>query len=311
MRACAAWWEALRADCLPWLLDEGRPNLHWRVLVELVGRPADSPAVRRARGGASVVGPVAALLAELLPDGGWSTGTSTWVRYGGPGWRLVAAVAWGADPEDPRLQAGAAELLATAPTGGPLGGSDGRSAAVITARLVEALARLGFGRHLRCQEALAWLEESAAAWSGAQGPVVASALTSALGRRPELRRPRLLDRSVETMLDALSRGGLLSSRLGFPNLARTDLGEVLWALARAGVPYDRRMLPALRRLQRLQTAEGRWRRRHPRPDSLPIPARARGEAGDPCRWLTLRSAVVMLAYAVPAALPRLFPERPA
>ena len=54
-------WEALTGDPLPWLLDDHRPNLLLRVLVELVGRPAGSPAVLRARGGANAVEPVASL----------------------------------------------------------------------------------------------------------------------------------------------------------------------------------------------------------------------------------------------------------
>ena len=112
MRPCRAGWEALRGDPLPWLLDTGRPNLHWRVLLELIGRPPDSPAVRRARGGANAVGPVAALLADLHPDGTWATPARSWARYAGTGWRLAAAVAWGADPEDPRLHAGADTLEA-------------------------------------------------------------------------------------------------------------------------------------------------------------------------------------------------------
>ena len=73
MPSCGSGWEALRGDSLAWLLDEARPNLQWRVLVELIGRPLDSPAVRRARGAANGVEPLASLLAELHSDGGWLT----------------------------------------------------------------------------------------------------------------------------------------------------------------------------------------------------------------------------------------------
>ena len=85
-------WESLRGDPMPWLLDEDRPNLHWRVLVELLRRPVSSPAVLRARGGADAAEPIASLLAELDPDGSWATGVGYWRPYSGPGWRIVAAV---------------------------------------------------------------------------------------------------------------------------------------------------------------------------------------------------------------------------
>ena len=286
---CSSGWEALRGDCLPWLLDESRPNLNWRVLVELVGRPGDSPAVRRARGAASTAGPVASLLAELHPDGSWATATAPWVRYAGPGWRMVAAMAWGADPSDPRLQAAAERVLESDAGSGGFAAGDGKPPSpIVTARLVQALVALGFGRHLRCQEALAWLEESSAAWSGdpRRRTVVAAAVAAALADRPELRRAGLLDRAAATLVEALPRRDLASSRLGFPNLSRTDLGEMLWALARAGAPFDPRMGGALRRLQRLQGEGGRWRRRWPRPASLPIPDKARGRVGEACRWIS-------------------------
>ncbi len=123
--ACTQGWEALRGDSLDWLLDPARPNLHWRVLVELVGRPTDSPAVRRARGGANAVEPVASLLADLHPDGGWATTVPRWSVYNGPGWRLVAAVAWGADPDDPRLHAASERLLQARPGRGRTGEAAG------------------------------------------------------------------------------------------------------------------------------------------------------------------------------------------
>ncbi len=103
---------------MPWLLDPSRPNLHWRVLSDLIHRPPDSPAVVRARGGADAVDPIAALLEDLKPDGSWVCDAGPWERFSGPGWRLVAAVQWGADPTDPRLHAASLRLLEEAPGGG-------------------------------------------------------------------------------------------------------------------------------------------------------------------------------------------------
>ena len=307
-------WEALTGDPLPWLLDERRPNLIWRVLVELVGRPPGSSAVLRARGGANAAEPVATLLAELRPDGTWATEHPSWTRYHGAGWRLIAAAAWGADPGDLRLHAACERLLETAAGEGGFAAREGSAlSAVLTARLVQAAVELGFGRHLRVQEALAWLEESPAAWSGdgRQCAVTAAAVTAALAGRPELGRQALRDRAAAAALDALSGDDLAADRLGHPNLARTDLAEMLWALARAGVPFEPRLAAPLARLQRLQGGGGRWPRRAPRPASLPLPSRFRAAVDPSCQWVTLRAVVAMNAFAVDALLPRLFPSPPA
>ncbi len=310
--SCGCGWEALRGDPLAWLLDEHRPNLHWRVLVDLIGRPADSPAVRRARGGASAAQPVATLLEDLQPDGTWATDMGPWRRYDGPGWRFVAAVTWGADPADPRLEAAAWRFLneSTGEGGFAVGEGQGPNP-LVTARLVQALASLGFGGHLRVQEALAWFEEESLAWP--EGPhlaatVSASLLPAVAGSRP--RRRGLERRLVDEARAVLESRPRSFSVLGFPNLGRTDIGELLVALALSGTPFARWMREPLAILQRLQGDGGRWPRRSPRPVSLPIPSKARGKRGELCRWITLRAVVAMNAYAVQAELPRLFPQRP-
>ncbi len=310
---CGCGWEALRGDPLPWLLDERRPNLHWRVLTELVGRPRNSPAVRRAQGGASAAEPVASLLADLLPDGSWNTGTSPWHRYSGPAWRLIAAVAWGADPSDPRLRRAAELFLDSVPGDGGVAPRPGAPpSAIATARLAQAVARIGFGSHLRVQEALAWFDEDPRAWLGSEHTrlTAAVALLEALASAGELRRERLVARAVTEILGD-GRSSRRSQRVfGHPNFARTDTSEALWALARAGIPYESRMKRPLVLLQSAQVGDGRWPVRRSIPSSLPVDVGSRARVGDPSPWITLSAVVAMNAYAVDAGLPRLFPERP-
>lgn len=323
MRAnqCAQPWESLCGDPLDWLLDTSRPNLHWKVLVELVGRPSSSPAVVRARGGADAVEPIGSLLADLQPDGTWAHQGSYWRQYMGPGWRLVAAVQWGADPSDPRLQAAAQTLIESAPgEGGFALRADRAPVPWLTARVLHTLAELGWWRHSRFQEGLAWLEEGAVStphggWAiTARGQtsdecvVTAVAVLETLVASSEQRRVALHSRAVESVmrfLGGLRRGSL---RLGHPCLARTDLAEILWALARAKHPLRTQMIPALESLQRKQRHGGRWRREVSVPVSLPIDRRP--PVGSPSRWVTLKSAVALMHYAVEAGLPRMYPEKP-
>jgi hypothetical protein len=298
---CAQGWEALRGDPLPWLLDPSRPNLHWRALVELVGRPPDSPAARRARGGANAVEPVAGLLADLQPDRGWTAALPAWSPYGGPGWRLVAAVQLGADPEDPRLHTASERLLEEATGDGGLArpsrpAPDPR----LTARALEAMVALGWSRHPRVQEWLAWLEADPG-WE--DDPVAAVAVLSAA--RDGV-RPALMDRAADGLDRRLvaSRGRSFTI-LGHPNLLRTDLAEMLAALAAAAVELRQPWRRLLRKLQNRQDPLGRWPRLTPVPTTLGAPA-----LPGPSGFITLKATRAMLAYAAAAELPRLFPHPP-
>lgn len=291
------------------------------MLTEVIGRPADSPAVVRARGGANAVEPVANLLEDLLPDGSWGCDAALWDAFGGPGWRLLAAVRWGADPTDPRLHAASQRLLEAAPgTGGFAPGEGGEAEAGLTARVLQALARLGWCRHSRFQEALAWLDEAAprsedGGWraSGddddpALGGVVAVALLDALTTCGGSNRGALRNRAAGSVYRALAEMTDEMFELGYPNLDRTDAAEALAVLARADAGYDPKMFAPLSELQRLQDDGGRWTRVLEVPDSLP--AGGPFLVGEPSRWITLEAVTAMLHYAVEAGLPRMFPQKP-
>ncbi len=316
---CDDAWEALRFDPIGWLLEGERPGLHQRVLVELFGRPATSPAVARQADAAGASDPVAAMLAELHPDGAWANRAGWWTRYRGRGWRLLAAVELGADPRDPRLLAGMRALLERAPGAGGFASRVGASADPgLTARLAAAALAVGLARHPRVQEALAWLEEAApttpdGGWARATGEedaVVPTALLGGLASSPGARGPELRGRAQGSIVRILAdRRRPSLERLAHPGLDRTDVAEMLATLARSGAPWDPRLRPALGRLQEMQDGSGRWRRRRPVPRSLPV-----GEwspaPGEPSRWVTLRAATAVLRYAVDAGLPRLFPPTP-
>ncbi len=304
--SCASWWEALRADPLDWLLDASQPNLLWRVLVELVGRPPDSVAVGRARGGANAVDPVASLLEPFLPGRAPALESPGAARE-----RVLGAVFLGADPDDPRLQSAAESLLD--------GDFDTRPPCAV-ARDLQALAGLRWGADLRFQERLAWLDEAAprgrsGGWlcplpehrdRGGECRVTAVAVLATATDLDDGRRASVAGRAAAGIRRALDTADLVL-RAAHPNLDRTDALEQLWTLARARVPFDPVMAPALEALQAAQDVRGRWQ------------AAAVGEGdripgteppGRPSGWLTLHALVALRAYAVPAALPRLFPVRP-
>jgi hypothetical protein len=318
---CSDSWESLRGDPLPWLLDSKQPNLHWRVLVELVRRPPESPAVVRARGGANAVEPVASLLRDLHPDGSWAGARASWSGYSGSGWRLLAAVQWGADPSDPRLQAAAESILETAPGEGGFASRDGGEAVPwLTARILQALAELGWCHHQRFQEGLAWLEEGDAGhrdggwlcWrrqkSRGECDVTPVALLAALSAGREVRRKRLKDRATASIIRRISSTDSVVGDYGHPCLRRTDDAELLWSLAKSETPLQPAMVPILGRLQSRQSNGGRWRRTAPVPRSLGV--ESAGQVGESSRWVTLKCVTALMVYAVDAHLPRLYPQKP-
>ena len=321
MAICTDAWESLRGDPLPWLLDVNQPNLHWRVLVELVRRPPASPAVVRARGGASASEPIASLLQDLHPDGTWADNPPLWQPYSGAGWRLLAAVQWGADPADPRIHAAVECLLELAPGVGGFSRRKGsREVPWLTARALHGFAELGWCRHPRFQEALAWLEEgeiedASGGWrvmdrgpASGECPVTAVALLNALSACEDHRRQALRDRAVESLVRVLGAVGRSPTPLGHPCLGRTDDAEILSALARASAPLASGMTRALAGIQQCQLEGGRWSREVPVPKSLPIADD--GDIGSASRWVTLKCVVALMTYAVEAGLPRRYPEKP-
>jgi hypothetical protein len=321
LTVCRDAWESLRGDPLAWLLDPQRPNLHWRVLLELVKRPPASPAVLRARGGSNATEPVASLIADLHPDGSWATELPLWRLYSGPGWRFLAAVQWGADPSDPRLQAAAEMILETAPGEGGFARRDGGQAVPwLTARVLQGLAELGWCHHQRFQEGLAWLEEGDAGhrdggwrcWrrqmSSGECDVTPVALLAALTVCGDRKRTRLRDRATASIIRIISNPASVASDFGHPCLGRTDESEILWSLAKADTTLDPAMVPVLGRLQSRQSDGGRWRRTAPIPRSLGVVGGA--PAGEPSRWVTLKCVTALMSYAVDAGLPRMYPQKP-
>ncbi len=299
---CTQGWEALRGDSLGWLLDPARPNLHWRVLVELVGRPSASPAVTRARGGANASEPVASLLADLHPDGEWSTHLPLWAPYNGPGWRLIAAVQWGANSGDPRIHAGSERLLETAPgEGGLVRPRSKKPDHQLTARALETMVALGWQKHSRVQEWFAWFEATEG-WECDPIAAVAVLAASRSGGRPAL-QTRAVDGLGQSLV---ASGGNNFTTFGHPNLLRTDLAEIFANLAGAGVAFRREWRRLFKKLQYRQEGQGRWSRRSPIPRTLAVP-----EPEDPSKWITLKATRAMLTFAVEAELPRLFPLPPA
>jgi hypothetical protein len=214
---------------------------------------------------------------------------------------LLAAVAWGADPEDPRLHAASERILDHAEgDGGLVGRPGGRLDAILTARALETMTALGWGSHPRVHEWLAWFEELSG-WES--DPRIAVPVLAAVGRGS---RRALRSRAADGISRSLVRSrGNNFAVFGHPNLRTVDLAEIFFVLASAEVGWRPEWRRLLKKLQNRQNSDGRWERKNPVPRTLGI-----AQPVPPSRWVTLKATRGLLAYAVDAGLPRLFPYPP-
>ncbi|MCP4897270.1 MAG: terpene cyclase/mutase family protein [bacterium] len=315
---CRHGWEALRSDPLPWLLDEAQPSAAWQTLIEIVGRPADSVAVARARGRANVTPPISNLLRPLNPDGTWVLTCDQWDAFAGGAWRLAAATQLGADPSDPRLQT-AAERFLDAIQGDGGFTQDPRA----TARLLAAFAKLGWRSHPRFVEALAWIEHKTsiapddgkdACLSDGESRtsrIVAAAVLQTLESAAWLdSRAKLAQWARDTLLEyvGVTVGSQLDLRM--PNLLTTDRGEALWSLVLSGCDLPASAAGSLRLLQKMQDEKARWTVTEKPEQSLELGGFQGLSPEEPCPWLSVRSVRTLLASAVSCKLPRVFPAKP-
>jgi len=67
-----SWRDALRGDSWSWLLEADAPAVHYLARRDLLGAPADDPALRATRAAAHAEGPIAAILAAMHPEGYWA-----------------------------------------------------------------------------------------------------------------------------------------------------------------------------------------------------------------------------------------------
>ncbi len=304
----ATWWRHLHGDPTGFLLTDDEPGVVWRALIELLGRPHDSPAVVRSRLAARQTGAAATLLARQNPLGYWGSPHGYGARWSGSAWHVIALAALGADPEDPRVTRAAATLLdALQPRSGGFSVASARPpAACFTAEVCSALVAFGFVHHPRVREAVAWLVDrdgGAGPWScpelrhlhgGACAVAAVAALRLVAALPMEERAPlhRLAERAggwllgVGLFLEGEAPRGWRN--FAHPCLARTDLLDALWALARLGWPVEPPIHKALLSVLARQDAGGRWAAAGRAPLGEP--------AGAPSRWLTLKALVTVAVY---------------
>ncbi len=161
--------DGLKANPLPWLLEEDNPSVRYFTLIDILGAPSRDARVMAAKKAIMEKGIVPKILAQQKKGDYWEKAEDFYVRtkYKGTIWQLIILAELGADGNDQRVKsAGEFVLRASqdresggfAYRGGPRGG--GQHCAVIpclTGNMVWSLVRLGFLDDPGVKQGIDWL----------------------------------------------------------------------------------------------------------------------------------------------------------
>ncbi len=167
--ARADWRSVLKADPIAWLLEPDNPGVRRLALMELLGKPAFDPAVKKAGREAMETGLLPKILAGQNPDGSWGApGMFYRSKYKGTVWQLIVLAELGADGRDERIRRACESILAvsqdrerggfsvdTSRKGG--GGLPSMVVPCLTGNMVWSLIRLGRLDDPRVQAGIDWI----------------------------------------------------------------------------------------------------------------------------------------------------------
>ena len=158
----------LKADPVPWLLEEENPSVRYFTLVDILGVPARGRLAAASRKAIMESGIVPRILAKQKAGGFWEKREDFYMRtkYKGTVWQLIILAELGADGRDPRVGRACDFVLDAsqdrrsggfAYVGGRRGGHNSGVIPCLTGNMVWSLLRLGRGGDPRVKRGLEWL----------------------------------------------------------------------------------------------------------------------------------------------------------
>ncbi len=312
------WRQHLKADPIPWLLEEDNPSVHYFTLRDLLDHPQDDAEVAAARQGIMTSKPVRDILDAQYPQGYWvkpDRGYSP--KYRGSVWQLMFLAHLGASPNEaidracrtvlensfvPEEGLFSATKLGTgtiACLNGNLvwaficlGYADNPTVRTVAQRLAEKIAQHGFACRANApsrEKRDTWMP---CAW-GAIKTLRALALIPQGQRSTEMREAirrgvdLLLSRDL-TVADYPTSNHRISPlwfKLGFPLGFTSDILEAVDVLAQLGRGGDQRLQGAIQFVLAKQDDDGRWTLER----TLDRTWTKFGTKGQQSKWVTLRA----------------------
>jgi hypothetical protein len=314
-----SWQDQLKGDSLSWLLEPDSPGVRYLALRDLLDCPEDDPELDTARHAAHTQGPIAAILAEMNPDGYWvEPGPGYNPKYRSTVWAVIMLAQLGASAgQDERIALTAGGHFTA--SGVPSGTVD-----CLQGNLCWALVELGC-EDPRLESAFEWMARSVTGegvapaearqvavryYAGKCGPVFAWGavkVMQAFSRWPLERRTPLIERAIRQGVDFLfstdpavadyptGYGDKPSGnwwKFGFPVFYVTDLLQNVEGLAGLGYGNDPRLANALTLIRDKQDGQGRWPLEYDYAGKTWVDF---GPKKQPNKWVTLRALRVLKA----------------
>ena len=303
-----------------WLLStEADPSVRFRVLRELMGKSDHDVEVVAERRRIGREGWAAEILRLQQRAGQWDTPGNSVAelyrpKYVATNWRLLVLSDLGVSGKHPRVRKAVRLFLRRFGASGDLGGR--ASEVCITGNAARMLTRFGYGDDVNVTRSFDWLvrhQKSDGGWHcfpSRTGTLDCWEALAAFAALPASRRSAAIDRAVERGAEFYLERGLLREgrapyapwlRLHYPVHYFYDLLVGLDVLTALGFGDDRRMRPALDRLERMRNADGSWNLDAHHPDSEDPNYRIRGPyysfalegSGRPSRWSTTTALAVL------------------
>lgn len=312
------WREELKADPIPWLLEEDNPSVRYFTLRDLLALPADDPELLAAQKAIMTSQPVTEILQAQYPDGYWvKPGRGYSPKYRASVWQLIFLAQLGATRREAIDRACRSVMEnSLVPEEALFSATKSATGIIIclNGNLIHAFTLLGYGGEERVRTVAQKLAERIAsegfkcranaadrarretwlpcAWGAAKAlrafasipsPQRSPAIEEAIGRGVDL----LFSRDL-TVADYASRSGKVSPlwfKFGFPLAYASDVLEALDVLTQLGHGDDPRLEGAVRYVLSKQDEHGRWALEH----TLDRTWTKFGEKGKPSKWVTLRA----------------------
>lgn len=327
--ASESWRHALKADPVPWLLEDEAPAVRHLTLRWLLDEPEGAPRVRRARAAAMRADPIAATLANQDPGGYWvKPGPGYVPKYTGTVWSVMFLDQLGADPRDRQIQRACEYLLdhTQAPSGGfGWNGTNNGVVHCLHGNLLHALVGFGWLDDERVRRAIEWQARSITGEgfdSWYRGPTIGPGFACAINGGlpcawgaikalrgltaiPARRRSRLVQGAIADGAEfLLSRDPAVADypaeervspnwfKLGFPSGYVADMLQNLEVLSDLGYARDARLSNAIEAVLSKQDDLGRWRNEYAYARTTWVPFE---RVRSPSKWVTLRACRVLKA----------------
>ena len=302
------WLDALRADPLPWLLEEGEPSIRYWSLLDLIGRPADDAEVIRAREAIAAHPPIAALLAAQKQAGYWVKQDYYLPKHRGTFWTLTVLADVGLTAEHEQIARACAFMFTFQRDNGAFCRKRRVAGKGIVwvdepgpcthARIVRFLIQFGYGPDPRVRRGIDWLlgaQREHGMWDCGRPErpgclratfdvLRVAALDAEAAAHPAVAR------GAERVAELLMEPGMAKHHVGIPwtvfQYPYFDYGLIpaLDALGRLGYSLEHpKVAAATDYLLSRQQPDGTWHL-----DEVPYqPPLELGQVGQPHKWITL------------------------